>query len=258
MKTMRGHLLVSKISKDAKKKERERRIIEVARQRSGYFPQGELFPSESPDWLIPSASLGIEVSELLPRKAAGARFSGPQVSSFQESVILVAQQSYYSIPDVPPADVLVFCENDWNRKRDVKEMGHALARFVRSNYPSGAKDCITFQSVSSEVRDWVDGLSVVRILRGKGDWQAGGAGDISFVTFSELAERIAGKNLRLPDYRRHWPGWEMWLLLSTRMTVLHSVLIPDEITAWQFNTGFDKVLLSPWDSGVLELHRLPH
>jgi hypothetical protein len=38
------------------------------------------------------------------------------------------------------------------------------------------------------------------------------------------------------------------------MRVLHSVSIPREVTAWQFNSDFDKVLLSLWDDGVMELY----
>jgi hypothetical protein len=97
----------------------------------------------------------------------------------------------------------------------------------------------------------------MRILRGDGDWQAGGAGGIDCVTYEKLAERIAGKDLRLPEYRRRFPGWQMWLLLSTRMRVLHSVSIPHHVTAWQFDTEFDKVLLATWDGGVIELQRVP-
>ncbi|HZR31071.1 MAG TPA: hypothetical protein VFA76_04350 [Terriglobales bacterium] len=203
--------------------------------------------------MIPTASLAIEVSELLPAKRAGAKFSGPQVSSFQEAVVTAAQQHYYSSPDAPPADVLVFFRNDWTRKRDVEVMAQALASFIRSNYPSGDKDCVTLQSVSRGVRDWVDGLSVVRILRASGPWQAGGAGEIQSVTYDYLAQRIADKDLLLPQYRRRWPGFQMWLLLSTRIQVLHSVYIPHDINASQFKTGFDKVLISCSDNGVLEL-----
>src|SRR5205807_1559202 len=118
-------------------------------------------------------------------------------------------QNYYSSANARPADVLVFYKNDWKRKRDVKEMAGALAIFVRNNYPSGAEDCVTLQSLSRGVRGWVDGLSVVRILRAEGMWQAGGVGDIERITYEELAKRIAVKDLLLREYRRRRPGWQM-------------------------------------------------
>ena len=48
------------------KKELERSIIEAARRKSAAFPAGALFPFEEPHWLIPSSSVGIEISELIP------------------------------------------------------------------------------------------------------------------------------------------------------------------------------------------------
>jgi hypothetical protein len=81
---MGRRMVTAKSTVDTEKKERERRVIEAARQRSAYFPSGELCPDECPDWLIPSAWLGIEVSELLPPKPVAAKFSGPQVSLFRK------------------------------------------------------------------------------------------------------------------------------------------------------------------------------
>ena len=77
---------------DREKKLRERRLIEEARRRSTCFPAGELSVYEKPDWLIRSASLGIEVTELLPAKAGDALFSRPQLSCFQEEVVRTAEQ----------------------------------------------------------------------------------------------------------------------------------------------------------------------
>ena len=241
-----------KCAAEVEKIARERRIIEAARQRSTYFPSGELVRNEPPGWLIPSASLGIELTDLLPAKPGGALFSGPQLSSCKEAVVTTAEHCSCSSANAPPADVLVYFRNDWNRKSDVKEIAQALASFVLSNYPSGAKDTVTLEPMSCGA---LNGVSVVRIFRGESAWHTGGCAGIECVTYEQVAERIAAKDLLLPEYRRRWPGWQMWLLLSTRMRVLHSVYIPREVTSWQFNTGFDKVLLSSWEDGVLELHR---
>jgi hypothetical protein len=58
----------------AKKQERERRIIESARKHSNLFPPGTLVMADRPDGRIPSAALGVEVSELLPEKLGGNFF----------------------------------------------------------------------------------------------------------------------------------------------------------------------------------------
>lgn len=242
---------------EAEKIARERRVLEAARHYSSYFPSGELLRDHRPDWLIPSASLGIEISDLVPAKPAGAKFSGSQLASFQEKVVITAERFYYSSADAEPADVAVAFENEWMRRRDVKQAAQALASFVRSNYPRGAQESVTLEPLNSEVRGWVDGLSVVRILRAKRAWQAGGCSGIDCVTHHQVAERIAAKDLLLPEYRRRWPGWQMWLLLSTRRRALRSVSIPREVTAWLFNSEFDKLLLSSWEGEVVELQRMP-
>src|SRR5262245_35795968 len=104
------------------KKEIERHIIEAARRHSSFFPSGELVPDESPDWLIPSASVGIEVSELLPEKPDGALFSAPQLAVFQNRVVQTAERHYRTLAEMQPAGVLVYFRNDWTRKQDVNLM----------------------------------------------------------------------------------------------------------------------------------------
>jgi hypothetical protein len=149
--------------------------------------------------------------------------------------------------------VLVFFKNDWTNKRDPKAMAQALATFVSENYPSGIGKSVTLTQLTSGFRGWVDGLSVVRILGERGRWQAGGTNTIGLLSYEELAQRVSTKTLLLPEYRRCWPGWQMWLLLSTRMNVLQSLSVPREITTWQFNSSFDKIIFSSWENGVIEL-----
>jgi len=82
---------------NAIKQERERRIIEWARKQSCHFPTGALLMDDAPDGRIPSATLGIEVSELLPMKAPGAYFSHPQLAAFQAEVVNEASHLFSCI-----------------------------------------------------------------------------------------------------------------------------------------------------------------
>ncbi len=237
---------------DGDKKERERHIIEAARKRSTLLPSGELVPGESPDWRIPSASLGIEVSELLPDKPDGVLFSGQQLSAFQVDVVQAAERFYRARANVRPADVFVYFRNDWALKRNAEAMARALADFVHSNYPSDT-GTVVLEELEPGLCGWVDGLSVVRITREDGRWQTGGCSDVAVVTYEQLASRIAAKNQRVAEYRRRLPGWHIWLLIGTRFPVLSSVTVPREVTSWRFNSDFDRVLLSSLEDGVLEL-----
>jgi len=233
------------------KRERERCLIEHARLHSSLFPPGELEMADKPDGQIPSARLGIEVSELLPEKPDGAIFSGPQLSNFQSEVVLKAAH-VFSNTDTRPSDVLVFFKNDWDRKRDSEEMAQALADFVANNYPQQSKT-VCLQRGRRAV-GWVDGLSVVRITAEDGRWQAGGSSDGVMLTYEQLASRIATKSERVQEYRSRLPGWQIWLLLATRLPVLWSVSLPREVTSWRFTCDFDRVFLSSWEDGVLQLN----
>ena len=153
------------------KQEQERRIIESARKRSDLFPPGTLEMDDAPDGRIPSAALGIEVSWLPREKSEGASFSPFQLVSFQGEVVREAARLFPSV-HAGPADVLVYFDNDWDRRRDVREMGRALADFVANNYPQQS-EAVCLQKGPLAV-GWVDGVSVVRIFPEGGTWQASG------------------------------------------------------------------------------------
>ena len=46
----------------------------------------------------------------------------------------------------------------------------------------------------------------------------------------------------------------VWLLLATRFDVLSGVTVPPEVESWRFTCDFDRVLLSSWEHGVLQLN----
>jgi hypothetical protein len=230
------------------KKQVERRLIEEARRRTNLLPNGTLSEYESPDWLIPDSSLAIEVSAVLPPKGDNL-FSGAQLSSWQIDVVARAQQHYFSAYDTD-ADILVFFDNEWNRRRRPEAMAQALAGFVNSNLPQDS-DCVTLQRYDTD--QWVDGVSVIRIARTGRQWQAGSAADIHELRQVDLAAQIDSKNKLVERYRSRLPGWSIWLLLTTEIQVLRSVAIPRDVGNWRFTFDFDRVLLMPWDGNVIQI-----
>ncbi len=234
----------------------ERRTIQGARQKSALIPGGEVQSFDRPDCLIPSAALGIEISYLLPQKPRNASFSSPQLAVFQEEVVRKAERCYRLI-DSRPARVLVYFKNDWVRKRDEYAMANEIAQFVRDNYPANARP-VLLQQGGSCVRGWVDGLSIVGISCVDELWETSASSSIPILTHDQLYSRIRSKDRRLPEYRTRVPqDWEIWLLLATSISALHSVAVPYEVTTWRFESGFDRVLLSPWDGDVIQLNTSP-
>lgn len=207
--------------------------------------------ADGPDGRIPSAASGIEVSELLAEKPDGAIFSPPQLAGFQSEVVREAAR-LFSGTHAHPADVLVFFNNDWDRRRDIRAVAQALADFVANNYPEPSKS-VCLQNGPRAV-GWVDGLSVVRIIAEDGRWQAAGCSDIAVLTYDQVASRIAEKSRRVQEYRKRLPGWHMWLLLATRFNVLCSASVPPEVESWRFTSHFDRMVLSSWEYGVLQLN----
>jgi hypothetical protein len=234
--------------KQADKKEKERRIIEEARRRSPIFARGPLSSFESPDWLIVDAAVGIEVTDLLRPRGSNV-FSGAQLASFQTEVVERARALYYDRTSAD-ADVLVFFRNEWNRKYDVATYAEALAQMVLANRPAD-QDCITIRG--HHVEGWIEGVSVIRIATTGSKWQAGGSADGYVLKRADLARLIAAKHKLVPQYRTNAPGFAMWLLIATDIKVLRSVELPREIEEWSFEFGFDKVLLMPWEGGLIEL-----
>jgi hypothetical protein len=228
-------------------KEIERNVILWARQKSTLIPSGDLQEFEKPDWLIPTASLAIEVSMLLPRKPEGALFSPQQVSTFQEHVVAEAERIYRESGGPQPIDVLVFFNNDWTRKRDPKLMARVLAECVWTKYPTDGR-IVQLDDTTP------DGFSLVRIACFDGGWHTSASNSIELVTHERLSASIANKDQRVPEYRKRVPpGWQIWLLLATSPSVLWSVSTPREVGTWRFTHGFDRVLLHSWEHGVVEL-----
>ena len=189
----------------------------------------------------------------MPQKPKNAAFSSPQLSAFQENVIRKAERCYRVI-DSRPAKVLVYFKNDWVRKRNEHAMANEIAQFVRDNFPVKTGH-VLLQQLGDGVRGWVDGLSVVGISCVDEPWETSASSFIPILTHDQLYSQIKSKDRRLPEYRTRVPqSWEIWLLLATSISVLHSVAVPYEVTRWQFESRFDRVLLSPWDGDVIQLN----
>lgn len=235
------------------KKVAERRTIESARRKSTLIPSGDLQEFEKPDWLIPSAQLGIEVSYLFPQKPKNAAFSSPQLAQFQQDVIRKAEICYRGIGS-RPAGVMAYFKNDWLRKRNEQAMASEIAQFVWDNYPTDGGH-VMLQQHGDGVHGWVDGLSIVAISCMNQPWDTSASSFIPILTRDQLNSRISAKTERLPEYRTRVPqGWEIWLLLATSISVLHSVAVPHEVTTWKFESNFERILLSPWDDDVFQLN----
>jgi hypothetical protein len=68
-----------------------------------------------------------------------------------------------------------------------------------------------------------------------------------------VAAHIEAKNRRILEYRKRAPGFEIWLLFATRFNVLSTLSVPRDAESWRFSSDFDRVVLSSWEEGVIDI-----
>lgn len=240
---------------DSRHKREERAIIEWSTHRCEDFPAGLLDIKDRPDGRIPDARLGIEVTQLLPLPARARELSGTELSARQEKTMEKAQY-FFSKMGGPSVAVRAYFNNEWARKhpRSVDEDARRVALFVRDHCPPHSGDAFVAYREDG-LRNWPEPLCNIVIERREGSWDAPGCGGVPWITKEQLADRIRDKNQKLAEYRKRLPGWRIWLLIATNMSVLRSVSVPREVTTWRFAYDFDKVYLSSWEDGVLDLRR---
>lgn len=222
--------------KQDRKKELEAHYLEEARRASAIFPPGRLEPHENPDFLLHTdrGKIGIEVTELCrqePRAEAGRLAKVPEK----------AKAIYECRPDAQPVDVNVWF---WRAEAvSFAELKNSLADFVYANRVNVGK---------GYYKDLPPGFNHIGIWKPQvpeGLWHAGRAFDTVVAPRELLENRIAGKNLRVADYRVSAP--EVWLLIINDQFLGPGEVFarPDHLAAWKFAFDFDKVLLFSREPG---------
>jgi hypothetical protein len=148
--------------------------------------------------------------------------------------------------------------NDWTRRNNANAMGRTLAEFVRTHYPADGETVVLDEEDP-------DGFSLVRITATDGAWSTGSISSVEYLTYERLNSSIATKDHKVAEYRAHLAahaqstsqcisGWQVWLLLATRLPVLWSMSCPPEVRSWHFASDFDRVFLASWEYGVLRIN----
>lgn len=230
-------------------KEIETRALSAALLAGFPMPNGEVVPSEEPDFRIETetGTLGIELTEVLP-PPRNESFSSPVAEEdLHKSVIEIAEKDYRMAGGLPVKVSAFFwdIERARNKKR---EMADGLVDFVRSN-------CALANPIfMTDRRNRLpDGFSVVSIDSNPGPWWSGeGVGNTVEGIYQQLAARIAAKNKLLPTYRANLPNSPIWLLLYSCVGVSRGVHMPYGISEWSFPFDFDRVFFFASLSGSVE------
>src|SRR5262245_11589957 len=227
-------------------KAQERALLETARKLYPWFPPGEIFEHETPDFLLVDGPdrVGIEVTQLFQPAKHGAQYPPHQVARFHQRVMEIAEGRAEALS---PLDVLVYFSYRHHMK-DAAVSAQALIDFVQTH------PCGTYQMLDGIPH----GFSVVRIAEPLANhiprWRCFDSGETLAVTQEMLTAVIREKNKRVRAYRANVD--RVWLLVASSFWQFASnFYVPRDVENWQFDFEFDRVLLLSSESGVFNLRR---
>jgi hypothetical protein len=236
------------------KKGMELRALLAAQSANSLLPNGQIVPSEEPDFRIVTESgvVGVELSEIMPLPRSNS-FSSPVAEEhLREEIIRTAEHEYYSTPGAVPVKLSAFFWNIERGKNKKREMVERLVSFVKSH-------CHEAAPVSNFGRrtHQLDCFNMISIDSSPGPWWGGGSSGNTFESIQQqFASRIEAKSKLLPRYRANLPNSPIWLLLFSCAGVARGVAMPHCISEWSFPFEFDRLLFyASLDGSVEEIHK---
>ncbi len=239
------------------KKKLERQLVEEARGLCSLFPAGELTCHEQPDFLLHAAGevIGIEVTRIgLQEKI--------QQAERLTRVPPAAKKRFDALVNAPPLDVSVAFGPDASDMR-TEQLTKSLVEFVWERRKS--------RGSHFDVSELPDGYASIDIddplpdIDPQGKWRSGSPCSREIASQELLDQVIAGKNRKLPAYRKSTPT--VWLLIVS--DEFHGpgrgagevYVDPDDLAEWRFEFNFDRIMLFSRGLGgagqVSQLQRAP-
>jgi len=253
------------MTKDDRKKARERWLLENARKLSSVFPDGDLENFEEPDFKINCADnrVCIEVTELI-RKGDDGEPRPVAAADFHKQVVRKAEEIYRQRGGGTRHVSCTFLEEERARIEKRVEwtaltangaaakktmMAETLTEFVaahaddfysdRQHLPAGF-ELIALNPCDSHIWNVLESATLT----------------LHDMVYFDIAGCIENKADKLVRYRENCPGSQIWLLVASSLEVPRGVPIPRAVAECRFPFEFDKVLLySAMDGKVWELAR---
>ncbi|MBK9408020.1 MAG: hypothetical protein IPN47_08225 [Gemmatimonadetes bacterium] len=211
------------------------------------FPDGDVEPSEAPDFIVRGKErrVGIEVTELFV--ASGASTSPPQaLESARASVLANAQDLMLQGGD-PPLAVSVHFSQHWQPSgRDLASLAQRLVSIVRHESPIAPGTSVTLGDGDERLADVWDAVVAMTVhypeRAAQHFWMAPGFAWIAPIERAKLAEVVATKERLLPRYLTRVD--RAWLLIAFRSSRLSSAMSFDpSVLQPPFASAFDRIYL---------------
>jgi hypothetical protein len=226
-------------------KARERAYLQRFRENLADFPEGEVVPSEHPDFLIKAQPrwIGIELTEYVQESDEDLGSPMRAQERTEDKVLLTASQQHQS-KGLPPVAVHVL----WHLhqaldRRRIQELAAALADLVQRHLPETGRNVTirrrhpAWRSLPQEVAY----LSVDRRINfSKNSWTSVRGAWVPTLTPPQLQKLMRNKEAKVPSYRQQCR--EVWLLIVARgLEPSTHVDLGPEVEGYRFKSGFDRI-----------------
>ena len=228
-------------------KAREWAYLERFRENFASFPEGEVVPSERPDFLIKAQPrwIGIELTEYYVQEPDEDRGSLMQAQEGTEDKVLRTASEQHQSNDLPPVAVSIL----WNphrafSSRRIQGLAAVLADLVQEHLPElGQRVAIRYRRHPSwrALPQEVASLTVDRQINfSKNSWTSVRGASVPTLTPPQLQKKMRNKEAKVPIYRRQCR--EVWLLIVARgFEPSTHVDLGSELESHEFETTFDRV-----------------
>jgi hypothetical protein len=248
----------------APQKATERAYLERFRQKFVGFPDGDVVPSERPDFLIKTQSqrIGIEVIEYHVQEPDEGRGSSMRAQEGTEDKVLRMASEQHRSKGLPPVAVHVLWHphQPFSRRR-VQELATDLADLVQEHLPDLGHEAAIRHRSHPGWRSLPQEVASLRVDRrinfSKNLWTSVRGAFVPTLAPPELQQIMRNKDAKVPSYRQQCQ--EVWLLIVGRgfEPSTFGDLGP-EVEAHEFETSFDRVFfLHHADELVAELRIRP-
>ena len=250
--------------KEAVKKAREQAYLQRFRDNFASFPEGEVIPSEHPDFLVKTQArwIGIELTEYHVQEPDEGWGSPMRALEGTEDKVLRTASEQYQSKGLPPVvvNVLWHPHQALDRRR-ISKLAADLANLVQEHLPETGHNVTirrrrhpAWRSLPQEV----ESLTVDRQINfSENAWTSVRGASVPTLTPPQLQKKIRNKEAKVSTYRRKCR--EVWLLIVARgFEPSTHVDIGSEVESYQYESGFDRVFfLHHANEYVAELHVRP-
>jgi len=242
----RNHAAIAYLLRIVVSKESELFYLERFKENFSNFPQGDICPDESPDFLVKSGNgiIGVELTDFYRQVSSETPLPLQAREKVRQRIISQAKSIYDESGFAPVWAFAYFDGNFQCRASEIQSVAERLVQLAKcslleqENEKNWARDDIQINGIHS--------LSVKRSIMAKSYWRAPLATFVPEVKPQQLQKILDKKSALSEDYRRKCK--KVWLVIvMDRFRASSFSLIPEGFAEHAFSHKFDSAFLFSHD-----------